>query len=58
MTIKATISAFVPTAANAFGLPKYPATEVSAALNSYVNNIYVAEEVMEETFFKLAVKKT
>ena len=27
-------------------------------LNSYVNNIYVAEEIMEETFFKLAVKKT
>ncbi len=26
-------------------------------LNSYVNNIYVAEEIMEETFFKLAVKK-
>ena len=26
-------------------------------LNSYVNNIYIAEEVMEETFFKLAVKK-
>ena len=26
-------------------------------LNGYVNNIYVAEEIMEETFFKLAVKK-
>ena len=26
-------------------------------LNSYVNNIYIAEEIMEETFFKLAVKK-
>lgn len=26
-------------------------------LNRYVNNIYVAEELMEETFFKLAVKK-
>ena len=26
-------------------------------LNAYVNNIYVAEEIMEETFFKLAVKK-
>lgn len=26
-------------------------------LNSYVNNIYVAEDLMEETFFKLAVKK-
>ncbi len=26
-------------------------------LNSYVNNIYTAEEIMEETFFKLAVKK-
>ena len=26
-------------------------------LNGYVSNIYVAEEIMEETFFKLAVKK-
>ena len=26
-------------------------------LNGYVNNIYVAEEIMGETFFKLAVKK-
>lgn len=26
-------------------------------LNRYVNDIYVAEELMEETFFKLAVKK-
>ena len=26
-------------------------------LNGYVNNIYVAEDIMEETFFKLAVKK-
>ena len=26
-------------------------------LNSYVNNIYIAEELMEETFFKIAVKK-
>ena len=26
-------------------------------LNGYVNNIYVAEEIMEDTFFKLAVKK-
>ena len=26
-------------------------------LNGYVNNIYVAEEIMEETFFKLAVKR-
>lgn len=26
-------------------------------LNSYVNNIYIAEEIMQETFFKLAVKK-
>lgn len=26
-------------------------------LNSYVNNIYIAEEIMEETFFKLALKK-
>lgn len=26
-------------------------------LNGYVHNIYVAEEIMEETFFKLAVKK-
>lgn len=26
-------------------------------LNGYVKNIYVAEEIMEETFFKLAVKK-
>ena len=26
-------------------------------LNGYVNNIYVAEEIMEETFFKLVVKK-
>ncbi|MBR2921952.1 MAG: RNA polymerase sigma factor [Alphaproteobacteria bacterium] len=26
-------------------------------LNGFVNNIYVAEEIMEETFFKLAVKK-
>ena len=26
-------------------------------LNGYVNNIYVAEEIMQETFFKIAVKK-
>lgn len=26
-------------------------------INSYVNNIYIAEELMEETFFKIAVKK-
>lgn len=26
-------------------------------LNGYVNNIYAAEEIMEEVFFKLAVKK-
>jgi len=26
-------------------------------LNGYVKNIYVAEEIMEETFFKIAVKK-
>ena len=26
-------------------------------LNSYVNNIYVAEEIMEEVFFKIAIKK-
>lgn len=26
-------------------------------LNSYVNNIYVVEELMQETFFKIAVKK-
>lgn len=26
-------------------------------LNSYVNNIYIAEELMEDTFFKLIVKK-
>lgn len=26
-------------------------------LNSYVNNIYIAEELMEETFLKLAVKR-
>ena len=26
-------------------------------LNGYVNNIYVAEEMMEETFVKLAIKK-
>ena len=26
-------------------------------LNGYVNNIYVAEEIMEETFFKIITKK-
>lgn len=26
-------------------------------LNSYVNNIYIAEDLMQETFFKIAVKK-
>lgn len=26
-------------------------------LNSYVNNIYIAEDLMEDTFFKLIVKK-
>ncbi len=26
-------------------------------LNSYVHNIYVAEELMQETFFKIAVKR-
>lgn len=26
-------------------------------LNNYVNNIYIAEDLMEETFFKIAVKK-
>ncbi len=26
-------------------------------LNSYVNNIYLAEDLMQETFFKIAVKK-
>ena len=26
-------------------------------LNSYVNNIYIAEDLMQETFFKLAIKK-
>lgn len=26
-------------------------------LNNYVNNIYIAEDLMQETFFKLAVKK-
>lgn len=26
-------------------------------LNGYVNNIFVAEELMEETFFKLMMKK-
>lgn len=26
-------------------------------LNSYVNNIYVAEDLMQETFYKIAVKK-
>lgn len=26
-------------------------------LNSYVNNIYIAEDLMEETFYKIAVKK-
>ena len=26
-------------------------------LNGYVNNIYIAEELMEDTFFKLIVKK-
>lgn len=26
-------------------------------INNYVNNIYVAEDLMQETFFKIAVKK-
>ena len=26
-------------------------------INGYVNNIFVAEDLMEETFFKLAIKK-
>ena len=26
-------------------------------LNNYVNNIYIAEDLMQETFFKIAVKK-
>lgn len=26
-------------------------------LNSYVNNIYIAEDLMQETFYKIAVKK-
>lgn len=26
-------------------------------INSYVNNIYIAEDLMEETFYKIAVKK-
>ncbi len=26
-------------------------------INSYVNNIYIAEDLMQETFFKIAIKK-
>ena len=26
-------------------------------INSYVNNLYIAEELMEETFFKIIIKK-
>ena len=33
---------------------KYPLT---LYINSYVSNIYTAEDLMEETFFKLLVKK-
>ena len=26
-------------------------------LNGFVNNVYIAEDLMEETFFKLIIKK-
>ena len=57
VTIKATFSAFVPTAANAFGLPKYPVTEVSAALNSRCTILLSAIGRVKSEYYRLNVSK-